>query len=495
MKYLYAASIHGIQSFIFQTNKLKEIVGASALLDNVFSPRKGKASLFEQYCLKHGIDISELEVITKAAANFRAITTKMVGEKIVNGFPKYVAANVPGVLFTQVMIPFNEGKFNEAYQEAHILLQAQKNKSFMSLDPPFMGVRKSRRTGGAAVEIESGEFIDARTRAVLKFSFKDSLPFFKEFTGLEKVNERKLPLSFEEIVRAGAHGNEERKTWIAVVHADGNSIGKRVISLLRNQGGPQQFKKFSDALASATKKAVNETCNKVLEATKDENHFILRPIILGGDDITLVIRADKALEFVRSYLELFERYTKENLNLENDGLTACAGIAFIKHKFPFHYGVDLAEKLTKEAKKISKSIDESSPPSSVSIFKVQSSFIESLEEMRKRSYGASSSFSNEDWPLYVGPYFLHPVKENGKYPTLACLMSHVHTLFDSRSDEESQKALSKLRQYVELLKIQPERANLLLDRMKQVNEKFCMNLKIETKPSFLFDVLNIYSLI
>lgn len=34
-KYLYGAAIQGIQSFIFQTNKLKDIVGASELVESI----------------------------------------------------------------------------------------------------------------------------------------------------------------------------------------------------------------------------------------------------------------------------------------------------------------------------------------------------------------------------------------------------------------------------------------------------------------------------
>ena len=37
MKYLYGAAIQGIQSFIFQTNKLQEIVGASELIEIICS--------------------------------------------------------------------------------------------------------------------------------------------------------------------------------------------------------------------------------------------------------------------------------------------------------------------------------------------------------------------------------------------------------------------------------------------------------------------------
>ncbi len=493
-KYLYAASIQGIQQYIFQTNRLREIIGASALLDNAFSGRGNAPSIFNQFCRDLDVNTSTIEVITAAAANFRCVVDDEVGKRIARDFPKYLAEKVPGIQFSQVLVPIEgENQFQQVYRQIHQLLQAQRNKSLISPDPPFMGVLKSRRTGGAAIVRKKGEYLDLLTSAKLNFSSEDALPFFEDFTGLPEVKKDRLPYSFKELIKQTEDGDAERMSWIAVVHADGNSIGRRVISLLAERDAHERLKKFSEALANATKRAVNGACREVLDATKEEKYYILRPIILGGDDITLVIRADKALAFVKRYLELFEQYTKEDPNLGN-GLTACAGVAFIKHKFPFHYGIDLAEKLTKEAKKASKGLDETSPPSSVSIFKVQSSYVESLEEMRKRTYGISEGLEKKERPLYADPYFLRQPNGQGKYALLDDLMRHAQALYESRNKEEEQKALSKLRQYIELLKIQPERASMLLSRMKQVNGDFCKRLEVENKPSILYDVLSVYSM-
>ena len=50
-KYLYAAAVQGIQSFIFQTNVLKDIVGASELVDSVCT------EAFKTCLFKHGIHL------------------------------------------------------------------------------------------------------------------------------------------------------------------------------------------------------------------------------------------------------------------------------------------------------------------------------------------------------------------------------------------------------------------------------------------------------
>ena len=67
-RYLYGASIQGIQSFIFQTNRLKDVVGASEIVNNVCT------DLFSNEFLQEG------QLIVSAAGKILCIysTQKMV---------------------------------------------------------------------------------------------------------------------------------------------------------------------------------------------------------------------------------------------------------------------------------------------------------------------------------------------------------------------------------------------------------------------------------
>lgn len=69
--------------------------------------------------------------------------------------------------------------------------------------------------------------------------------------------------------------------------------------------------------------------------------------------MTMICKASLALDYVKVYLEEFENATRQKLGADN-GLTACAGIAFIKSSYPFHYGYDLAETLCTQAKIVSR---------------------------------------------------------------------------------------------------------------------------------------------
>ena len=73
-KYLYGVSVQGIQEFIFKTNKLKEIAGASQLVDSISSidwdgEHKSK---FEEFCAataKH--TVLRKNIIMSAAGNIK----------------------------------------------------------------------------------------------------------------------------------------------------------------------------------------------------------------------------------------------------------------------------------------------------------------------------------------------------------------------------------------------------------------------------------------
>ena len=59
-KYLYGAAVQGIQEFIFKTNELKHIVGASELVEQICT------SAFDAFA-EHG------DSIVRAAGNIRVI--------------------------------------------------------------------------------------------------------------------------------------------------------------------------------------------------------------------------------------------------------------------------------------------------------------------------------------------------------------------------------------------------------------------------------------
>ncbi len=470
-KYLYAASVQGIQSFIFQSNKLKEIVGASTIVDDLCK------DFFNSHYLD---DIGEENIILQAAGNIKCIVDSETCKKIVREFPMLVVNKAPGITISQAVVKLAASyPNNQEMNEVEKRLRIQRNRPAMPLDTGYMGLERARRTGGVAVASIGGELLDLETLKKVETREEDTIKLFKKFSGIERLNAKQVPFDFKYIP-----GTESESSWIAIIHADGNSIGKLVQGLTA-----KEFRGFSKKLGEATKEAARDAFQQVIPEPGAHQKYPIRPVILGGDDLTVIIRADLALKFTEAYLKAFESRTQEYLSkfLKNkEKLTACAGIAYIKVNYPFHYGAQLADKLTNEAKKASKDIDKENPPSSLAIYKVLSSFVEPLDEMKKRTHFVAGK-------LYFdhGPYFVHPV--NGR-PTVDDIFEKMNKIKES----DDLQGVGKLRHWLTLLHKNPKEADIYLDRMKQVNKDFYMKMDMDRErktdsTTIIFDLIQLYS--
>lgn len=73
----------------------------------------------------------------------------------------------------------------------------------------------------------------------------------------------------------------------------------------------------------------------------------LRPVLLGGDDITCLCDGRIALDLAETALKEFARHPVPHLGPDGEetSLTACAGVALVKAHAPVHRSYELAEDL------------------------------------------------------------------------------------------------------------------------------------------------------
>ena len=95
---------------------------------------------------------------------------------------------------------------------------------------------------------------------------------------------------------------------------------------------------------------------------KNTKYIPMRPIVVAGDDITIVTNAKIVLEVTHELLKYIERANKhieksnnlESNNLESNNLEhkigAGTGISIVKTKYPFSRAVDFAERIQKDVK-------------------------------------------------------------------------------------------------------------------------------------------------
>lgn len=473
-KYLYGASVQGIQSFIFQTNKLKEIVGASELVEDICG------DLFKEELKHHGIEYVEENLLLGAAGNIKYLfDSKVDCEKIVKTFPKTVMENADGITISQAVV--QDGKYEDDIHELERRLRVQRNKQITITDNlGWMVTGTARRTGGVGVKFEKEEVLDKGQIQKLQVQQKANKRLVEDILDSNKLLAAEFPFDISEIIKG-----QENQSWIAVIHIDGNSLGKKLIKMgeeLEKAKSKKAFKDFSTKLDKSTKEAAKKTFDNVVsKVIKDEGltKIPFRPVVLGGDDFTVIVRGDIALDFTNSFLRAFETVTKKvfadfdstyNINetLFSSGLTACAGIAYIKANYPFHYGVKLAESLCQVAKSGSKSINDNHSPSSLVFHKVQASFIESYEDIvNKELTAADEVFFNH------GPYFIHSQDEYDSVENLNKIIKELNRPSAPKSG---------LRNWLSELRYDPEKAQQTLERIANLNKDYILNLRL-TEPN------------
>ena len=187
----------------------------------------------------------------------------------------------------------------------------------------FMGVERSRTTGLPAITQESQEYLDEGTlkKRNLSVGGKATISLAEKSFHIKNLSPKNIALNIEDLTG--------KNDWVAIIHADGNGLGQ---ILSKFSSSMEKLKDFSEKLNQATCQAARTAFKKVYTAedyTQESSIFPFRPVVLGGDDMTMICKASLALDYVKVYLEEFENATRQKLGADT-GLTACAGIAFIK---------------------------------------------------------------------------------------------------------------------------------------------------------------------
>jgi hypothetical protein len=175
--------------------------------------------------------------------------------------------------------------------------------------------------------------------------------------------------------------NDQR---VAIIHADLSGLGEmfRAVTRPAPTASIGNARQVVVAIEEAVEAAAQRATERVLlrdgvpqrwprDDSEDVEQWIVpaRPVVLGGDDITILVRADVAMPFAKALLEAIEIKTKEAFAMFPEGvradlpayLSACAGIAVVKAGQPFLMANALAESLCSFAKKHAKFGDPENP--------------------------------------------------------------------------------------------------------------------------------------
>lgn len=498
-KYLYGAAVQGIQSFIFQTNKLREIVGASELVEEICT-----AKFYEMLTNQKNVDaktaqealIKDNNAILHAAGNIIYIfEDESKCKNLVEKAPKTIQEFAPGVTFSQAVVKM-EGEYKEfkaAVTQLHKLLKIQRNKPMRSQTLGLMGIKRSPQTGLPLVDND----VDIAQKQ--KFMMENvTQQLCQKAFGSDYIDNKVICHDIEDMTR--------QNDWIAIIHADGNGLGQIVRKIGTNQ---KLYKDFSELLDQATVKSAKKAYEYLLKHCdyKWEQRIPIRPIVLGGDDFTVICRADLALDYVTEFIKEFEKntgcdklteiYRQAGLQFKN--LTACAGISYVKSSFPFYYGYNLAEGLCKEAKKHAKSDlkDNELAQSCLMFHKVQDSFVNDYDDIVNRELTPSEGISFKFGPYYISENWKNAYKKDKYNITIDDLMAYSKKLVG----KEGNAVKSHLREWMSDLIDNPEMAEQELNRLKSIVsskmksfvDDVTKETKAENKKTTLYPVYDIFT--
>jgi hypothetical protein len=168
--------------------------------------------------------------------------------------------------------------------------------------------------------------------------------------------------------------------WIGVIHADGNGVGgmfgrfdDHLAGHLGRQPSAREYvtwlRRFSLSLDLVTTRAFQDAMT-IPEVAEPDGEVRLLPLILGGDDLTVVCAGRQALPFAVAFLRHFEAHAEDD-DLPDVGevlpaicqqalgvprMAAAAGVALTKPHFPFFRGHELADELTTSAKQVKRRV-------------------------------------------------------------------------------------------------------------------------------------------
>ncbi len=353
------------QEYIYRTNKIREISGASRLLEGIYNQMinclnasfKGQSVsgkplfygddnlisyddfLKNKECLgqvlyQGGGSLMMLYRDESTYKNANRIISRMVIER----------SHTLQLIAACVEID-NPSKFNELREMVYANL-AKTKRSLMSFSPcsitPFTQIDISSHQAIAEKVRISGEGERELTNeAFLKL---------KAYYNLLESKDKKTKTLDDAVTEKG------EESLLAVIYIDGNNIGSKLMEALSECDG--SFDKGVAGLRSFSADIHHRYVttpfiqfddwigkNEVYLADKLKSKWYYRRVIGGGDEITIICNARLALKFVQLYFDALG---------EDNEYSACAGVSIFHSHAPFATAYEIAEECCENAKELAK---------------------------------------------------------------------------------------------------------------------------------------------
>jgi len=460
--YLLLIETSGNQSYLFDTNRLKENVGASQLtylagtrfvleaiadsqvVQEAITPKlwSEDPKALRKNILNHStqVDLPIQVIVATSGKAILLVPSRQVGKNIIAYVTEKSLQEAPGLdicgVVSEQTVDLESDDIHQSIKNIHqqiLSVRATYPGSITrfpvspitalcaSSSLPAWGLEKNKqrqtKIQGALISRACQAKQDHYRSWLMRLNkILQSYPAAMDYSTL--YHEGNIDKFFEK---------DEQSGWRAVVHADGNGLGQIFLRFDQYIGTPPQgeskniyyinmLRRFSIELEEVTEKSFCDALCVLEPKAKRGQHKSMLPIIplvLGGDDLTVICDGSYALEFTRVFLQQFEYYSRISETISQltnqSGLAACAGVAISKAHFPFSNAYTLAEQLLKSAKQVKQKVIRKSqenvnnkgteplPCSALDFHVLYDTSFTNLEDIRKR-------LEYEDRVLTTKPY-------------------------------------------------------------------------------------------
>lgn len=383
----------GIQSYIFNSNRLRENIGASYLISQATGDLDSDTDDWVKKKLEklgvpknrqqEPINDSGLnaELVYAGGGNAMLLFKSMdIAKDFTRQLSRQILERAPGLNLVAAHCKFdwdNDCLYKKVEKLQTEELEKQKRARIPSAPLLGLGVTAScNSTQLPAVTTNEGYIKDIdkedvclvsrETEAKLKVvSSKHCEPanqtLKKRFADVLARTDYQFPYRMDHLGRTIGESS-----YYAVIHADGNGMGERFKEYGKDSPDNLEYvnrmrglsNSVNQASLAAVKKVVSVLMNsidsdgKVMGKfsifTEDGKRYLpFRPLVYGGDDVTFICDGRLGLALAAIYLEALQ----EPILDDGKQITACAGVCIVKSHYPFARAYALSESLCNNAKK------------------------------------------------------------------------------------------------------------------------------------------------